>query len=95
MKENIFYLNGRKIRSLNSFGKELRNTFYFEEHLNLKNLNVINDVLRGGYGILAYNEVFTLIWQKYKTSERFLDKELLEFILEILNENSNITLIFE
>lgn len=95
MKKNTFYLNGQKIKSLGTLARELRNTFLLGEHLNLKNLDVVNDVLWGGFGVLAYNEAFILVWQNYKTTERFLDKEILEFMLKILNEHSNISLILE
>jgi hypothetical protein len=94
-KEPIFYLNGKQIRSLHTLGKVLRNTFYFDERLNLKNLNVINDVMRGGFGILNQNEPITLIWQNHKSSERNLDADLYAFLLKIFEENPNINLVLD
>ena len=94
-KEQTFYLNGQKMRSLLTFGKELRNVFYFEDHLNLKNLNVVNDILRGGFGILNCNENYTIVWQNYKKSELALDVDLLKIILDIFKGNPNITLILD
>jgi len=94
-KEQIFYLNGQKVKSLVTFGKELRNIFFFDEKLNLKSLDVINDVLRGGFGTLDYNEKYTVLWQNYKKSELALDPELLDAILHIFNDNPNITLVCE
>ena len=94
-KEPIFHLQGNQIRSLHTLGKVLRNTFYFEEQLNLKSLDVINDVMRGGFGILNYNEPITLIWQNHKSRERNLDADLYAFLLRIFEENPNITLVLD
>lgn len=95
MQKPVYYLNGKNIRSLHTLGKALRATFYFEDHLNLKNLNVVNDVLRGGFGALKYQEPYTVVWQHYKTTERFLDPELLEALLDSFNDKPYVELILE
>lgn len=95
MQRPIYYLNGKGIRSIHTLGKALRATFFFEEHLDLTSLDVINDVLYGGYGTLNSGESYTVVWQHYKTSERLLDPDLLEAILAIFEGLERVTLVLE
>lgn len=95
MKKPIFHLNGSKIKSINTFGTELRNTFFFDSGLNLKSLDVLDDVLHGGYGVLNCEEEIIVVWQNYKKSEKALSKDLLETILNMFRKNPYIELILD
>lgn len=93
-KLDSFMLNGSKVRSLRSLGKELKQIFYFPECLDLKSWDVISDVMQGGYGILNEQEKIIVTWKNHKTSERYLSQELFNFIAEGFG-NQNISVILE
>lgn len=95
MKKPIFYLNGSKIKSVNTFGIELRNIFFFDPSLNFKSLDLLDDVLHGGYGVLNCGEEIIVVWQNYKKSERALSKDLLETILNMFHKNPYIELVLD
>jgi len=91
VKQRI-YLNGKSIRSWNTFVIELKEALCLSDTLNLKNPDVVNDVLSGGYGNLAVNEAFILHWQAFGTSKRRTPAREFQQILNALLLHGNITL---
>ncbi len=94
-KQQTLYLDGKKFRSELTFCKEVKELLFLGHDVKCRSLDVANDVLYGGYGILNCNEKYTVVWQNYKRSVQTLEEELLERILDIFRSNTNITLILE
>jgi hypothetical protein len=95
MNEQTIYLNGKRFRCWKTFGKELKSLLFLDDSINVKNPNVISDVLHGGYGILNVGEEYTVVWQHFERSRRVLDEETLRDILEMFANHTNVNLIFE
>jgi RNAse (barnase) inhibitor barstar len=61
-----------------------------------RNLNAINDVLRGGFGVHDYEEPFVLIWLNAQKSSMGLEKSnevhegFFDLVIDIINEHKNI-----
>jgi len=96
IKKQEFILNGSKISNKHSFFKEISETIFPDfEWKNGYSFDVLSDILEGGYGLINYQEKYAIRWQKFKSSQRKMDKQSLDEVLGILNEEENIELILE
>ncbi|HKC69335.1 MAG TPA: Barstar (barnase inhibitor) [Bacteroidia bacterium] len=72
--KKIIAINGNNFFSLNGFyieaEKALSKNIPWQ---NAKNLQVLNDLLLGGYGVHNYQEPITLIWENSEKSKSDLD----------------------
>jgi len=94
-KRQIVYIDGRNFNSIKTFGKVIKEAFCLGDDMNVKSLDVINDVLYGGYGILNYEEEFTVVWQNYNKSKLKLKDKDLKLIQDIFESNPFINLALE
>jgi RNAse (barnase) inhibitor barstar len=96
MKKQEFILNGSKISNKHSFFKEISETIFPDfEWKNGYSFDVLADILEGGYGLIDYQEKYAIRWQNFNNSARKMDKQLLDEVLKILNDEENIELILE
>lgn len=96
MKQQEFILNGRKISSQHSFFKEITVVIFPSfEWKNGHTFDVLEDILKGGYGLIDYQESYIIRWLNFDSSKRKMNKILLDDILDILRSAENIELILE
>jgi RNAse (barnase) inhibitor barstar len=91
MNQQIIIINGDNFSDLESFYDEIdrvltKNLDWQTGH----NLNAFNDLLRGGFGVLEYEEPVKIIWTKYSESKKKLGDELLDKLLEIISDHEHI-----
>lgn len=58
-------------------------------------LDVLDDVLEGGYGIHDLSEEITIKWSRFMKSKEKLGLRKIEKILEVFQSHRNINLILE
>ena len=98
MKKEIT-INGNNFSDQNGFDLEMKNKITKNvdwidySHSRGINLDSLNDFLRGGFGVVEYEESFKLIWLNSKKSEKDLGQELFKKIIEIIKDHSHIELI--
>lgn len=89
-----FVINGSRITSEKSFYNEIEKVL--TNGLNRKigrNLDAFNDVLRGGFGQFDCDEKIILKWKNFSKSEASLKPQFIRSVLEIIEENENVSLI--
>tara|TARA_Y100001001_G_C8013931_1_gene310773 strand:- start:447 stop:737 length:291 start_codon:yes stop_codon:yes gene_type:complete len=87
-------INGSRITSEKSFYNEIEKVL--TNGLNWKigrNLDAFNDVLRGGFGQFDCDEKIILKWKNFPKSEASLKPQFLRMVLEIIEENDNVSLL--
>ncbi len=93
-ERQTIYIDGSNFNSRKTFTQEIKSAFCFEDSLNIKNWNVMQDCLYGGYGIIDYREEFILIWQNFKKSQHKISEKELREMLDLLQEMDHIDLVF-
>lgn len=84
-------INGNNFSDLNSFYDEVEKVLILDLTFKMgRNLNAFNDVLRGGFRVVEYEEPYKLIWLNLNKSEKDLGKEMMEILLEIISEHEHI-----
>lgn len=58
-----------------------------------RNLNALNDILIGGFGIGEYEEPYKLIWLNISKSQVDLKNDLFDAIMDIIKRNEHVELI--
>lgn len=89
-----FVINGSRITSEKSFYNEIEKVL--TNGLNWKigrNLDAFNDILRGGFGQFDCHEKIILTWKNFSKSEASLKPQFLSNVLEIIEENDNVSLL--
>lgn len=72
MKREII-LDGNNFSSLAEFYDEIQNKLTKGLNWEIgRNLDAFNDVLRGGFGVYEYNDVFKLLWKNSEKSKKDL-----------------------
>ncbi|GAA4790953.1 hypothetical protein GCM10023231_18590 [Olivibacter ginsenosidimutans] len=72
-----FVLNGYHIHDIPTFYEEVNRVFMQEADWKLgESLDAFNDLLYGGFGALAGNEPFQLIWRNFEQNKQDLGKAL-------------------
>ena len=90
MKKTVV-INGDNLTDLESFYTEIDRVC--TNGLNWKtghNLNALNDILRGGFGVYEYEEPIVLKWINFEKSKIALGKEQVLWVLEIISEHKHI-----
>ena len=54
------------------------------------NLDALNDLLRGGFGVYEYEEAVKIIWTNFAQSRKRIDNELIDTIVEIIKEHDHV-----
>ncbi|MHC4060526.1 MAG: barstar family protein [Planctomycetota bacterium] len=92
MNEDIktIIIDGNNFRTMNQFYKEIERNLCRNFRMG-RNLDALNDVLRGGFGVFEYEEDINLIWKNSRKSRRDLGLTF-ETIIEIAGENENVNL---
>lgn len=88
MKE--FILDGNNFNDMESFYNEIDKLL--TKDLDWKtghNLNALNDLLCGGFGVHEYEEPIRIKWINYKKSKKDLGDEIILNILEIMLDCNN------
>lgn len=95
-KKQQFILNGNKISNRHSFFKEITQTIFPNfEWKNGYSFDVLSDILEGDYGLIDYQEKYAIRWQKFNSSAKKMEEELLLDILSVFDEVENIILLLE
>ena len=96
-----FIIDGSKFNSLNSLYDELERVLCSNFHMG-RNLNAVNDVLRGGFGKFEYEEPIDLIWKSSEKSKTDLghkkageEKTLFDELIEMIEGKSHINFVLE
>ncbi|HEX2609303.1 MAG TPA: barstar family protein [Flavisolibacter sp.] len=56
------------------------------------NMNALNDILRGGFGVHGYEEPLHLLWKHHRDSRAALGEPLFEDIITLIREQEHIQL---
>jgi RNAse (barnase) inhibitor barstar len=94
IKKSII-INGGNFDDLASFYDEIDNVL--TKDLDWKtghNLNALNDLLRGGFGVYEYDEPVDLKWIHFSKSKNDLGEDWISKIIEIINDHPNICFSF-
>ncbi|MBW7955078.1 barstar family protein [Candidatus Gracilibacteria bacterium] len=87
-----FIINKNHLNSLDDFYDEIEKNFIKDNTLNFgRNLDALEDVLYGGYGVFEPGETIKIIWENFDESKKTIKN--IDVIEEIINDNKNI--IFE
>ena len=79
-----FIIDGSSFNNLNSFYDELERVLCSNFHMG-RNLNAVDDVLRGGFGKFEYEESIDLIWRNSQKSKHDLGhKETIKYLRKSL-----------
>lgn len=96
MAKKTLTIDGKNFSNLEGFYDEIDRVL--TKDLDWKtghNLNALNDLLRGGFGVFEYEEPITLIWKNFNKSKKDLNqikdgKSILDLLIEIISEHSHI-----
>lgn len=86
-QKKTFILKGEKIKSLDSFYDEAQEVLCGGWKGFGRNLDALNDILRGGFGAFDCNEEIVVIWKNFHLSSSFKDKKK---IIEVFQERENV-----
>lgn len=84
-------IDGEDFSDMESFYNEVDRLF--TKDLTWKtghNLNALNDLLRGGFGVYDYHEPIKLIWKNFAKSQEDLGHEMMDAIVGIIDEHDHI-----
>ena len=96
LAQKTIIINGDNIFDAKGFYNEIDKVLTSELDWNTgNNLNALNDILKGGFGVHEYEEPICLVWNnsaksKILLSELWENKTLYQIIIEIINENKHI-----
>jgi len=86
-----FELDGSKMKNLDQFYDEVEKTLTKSFKMG-RNLDALNDVLRGGFGVFDSGESIVLTWKHSKKSKAELPKY--DRIIDVIRDHPHIELIF-
>jgi len=94
--DKIITIDSSRFSSLETFYVEIDNTL--TKNLGWEtghNLDALNDILRGGFGVYGYEEQIKMIWLDIKKAKSDLGQESVQKILEIIKSHRHIDLILD
>ena len=92
----ILIINGSNILDEETFYTEIDRVF--TKNLNWQtghNLDALNDLLRGGFGVFDYYEPIDVNWKNFHLSRKSLSKEFLDHVIEIFKSHEHLNLNLE
>ena len=85
-----FILDGNTFTDTDGFYNEIDKLLTKNLHWQTgHNLNALNDLLSGGFGMHEYNEPITIQWINFKQSRKALGDEMVLSILEVMLDCDN------
>lgn len=93
MKE--FIIEGTRITTVKSFFEEIERELLVDRSgIDSWSLDVLDDVLLGGYGLYDLKDGVRLVWRNYERSKRRLNAIFLNDLVEILTSHKHVELVF-
>lgn len=87
-----FEINGNKFKSKKGFYNYIEALFTAGLSWEIgRNLDAFVDVLEGGFGKHGHGEAIEVVWINFKKSEERLDRRFLDKVIEIIEEQKNVT----
>ena len=93
MKNKTIVINGDNFHNLETFYSEIDRVL--TKDLDWKtghNLDVFNDLLRGGFGVYECGEHINLVWDNFSKSRLTLGDEIIGKLLSIIRDHDHIHL---
>ncbi len=91
MENKVLIIDGNNFSDLESFYVEIDGVF--TKDLNFQtghNLDALNDILCGDFGVYTYIECIKLVWKNFRKSKLDLGEDLMSAIIEIINSHEHI-----
>lgn len=84
-KRKEFVIDGNRFSDIDGFYAEIERLFTADSDFSAgHNLEALNDLLRGGFGVHAYGEPISIRWIHFSKSRRDLGEQLIGKIMEII-----------
>lgn len=91
MDKNLVVIDGNNFSDLEGFYNEIDNVLTKDlDWQTGHNLNALNDLLRGGFGVYEYEEPVKIIWINFPKSRQDLGEQLTGILLEIIARHDHI-----